>query len=195
MVVTKHSAHFIGGRVYTVHRYVVSANGSIDLHSRFSQEGNLPDLPRMGIMLFLQPPLQQVEWLGRGPHENYPDRKTSAYFGWWKSNAKDWGVPYPKPQENGNREEVSSLLITNTKGRGVRIETLQTPFSTTVSHFTPNDLARTTHHDLLMPREEVVVNIDAAVMGLGNSSCGPGVLKKYTLQNKTYDLHLRFSRL
>jgi beta-galactosidase len=191
---TEHNYSYRAGRMHTTHRYYISANGTIDLHTTFRQQGDLPNLPRVGMALVLDSALNQVQWLGRGPHENYPDRKSSAYVGIWKSTVSELGVPYPRPQENGTRTDVSRLLLTNKQGRGVCIETLNQPFAFNASNFTPTDLATCSHNDLLVPRKEIVLNIDAVVMGLGNSSCGPGVLKKYSLLSKTYELKLRISR-
>ena len=55
-------------------------------------------------------------------------------------------------------------------------------------HFTAGDLDAATHAYLLKPREEVVLSLDAIMLGLGNSSCGPGVLKKYAVEKKTHEL-------
>jgi len=193
-VTTEQTFGYRTGSMHTTHRYHISANGTIDLHSTFRQEGNLPNLPRIGIALVIDSALNRVQWLGRGPHENYPDRKSSAFIGWWNSKVSDLAVPYPRPQDNGTRTDVTRLTMTNGKGCGVMIETLQQPFSFNASNFTPTDLAAATHHDLLIPRKEIVLNIDAAVMGLGNSSCGPGVLKRFTPLSKTYELQLRISK-
>lgn len=190
---TKHLYSYKSGSMQITHLYHIAANGTIDLKTTFREHGNLPDLPRIGIALVLDSSLNQVQWLGRGPHENYPDRKSSAFVGLWESPLSEMMVPYPRPQENGARGDVSRLIITNKQGTGVRIETLNMPFSFNASNYTPADIAATTHNALLQPRREVVLNIDAFVMGLGNSSCGPGVLKRYTALSKTYELQLRIS--
>lgn len=190
---TKHLYSYKSGSMHITHLYHIAANGTIDLKTTFREHGNLPDLPRIGIALVMDSSLNQVQWLGRGPHENYPDRKSSAFVGLWESPLSEMMVPYPRPQENGARGDVSRLMITNKQGTGVRIETLNMPFSFNASHYTPADIAATTHNALLQPRREVVLSIDAFVMGLGNSSCGPGVLKRYTALSKTYELQLRIS--
>lgn len=51
-------------------------------------------------------------------------------------------------------------------------------------HYTAQDLYKETHDCDLKPRPEVILSMDAAVLGLGNSSCGPGVLKKYAIDEK-----------
>ena len=62
---------------------------------------------------------ENVRWLGRGPWENYPDRKTGADMGVWSSTVTEQYVPYVKPQENGNKEDVSwvELRPGNFEGR------------------------------------------------------------------------------
>ena len=56
---------------------------------------------------------------------------------------------------------------------------------------TVQDLYKETHDCDLKPRPEVILSLDAAVLGLGNSSCGPGVLKKYAFDKKEHTLHIR----
>ena len=73
---------------------------------------------------------------------------------------------------------------------------IDTPFSFSALPYTAEDLAGATHDCELVPRKQVVVSIDAAVLGLGNSSCGPGVLKKYAIEKKKeHRLRVRISPL
>jgi beta-galactosidase len=62
-------------------------------------------------------------------------------------------------------------------------------------HFTASDLDAATHAYQLHPRKEVILSLDAIMLGLGNSSCGPGVLKKYAVEKKTYSLKFKISPL
>ncbi|KAA6330496.1 hypothetical protein EZS27_020805 [termite gut metagenome] len=56
-------------------------------------------------------------------------------------------------------------------------------------HYTTGDLDTATHAYLLKPRKEVILSLDAIMLGLGNSSCGPGVLKKYAIEKRVYELN------
>ena len=68
------------------------------------------------------------------------------------------------------------------------------PFSFSALHFTALDLATTRHNYELHPRPEIILSLDAKQCGLGNSSCGPGVLEKYSVPPVAYSLKLRFSK-
>jgi beta-galactosidase len=70
------------------------------------------------------------------------------------------------------------------KGKGIRIEATDTPFSFSALPYSAPYLASKTHDYELQDQGKVYLSIDCAVMGLGNSSCGPGVLKKYTIDKK-----------
>ena len=91
---------------------------------------------------------------------------------------------------------MTEVTLTDKKGKGIRVTALDKPFSFSALHYTVNDLYTTTHDCDLKPRKEVILSIDTAVLGLGNSSCGPGVLKKYAIdKNKEHTLRIRFSRI
>ena len=90
------------------------------------------------------------------------------------------------------------MLELKTKGRlpsTYVIEALDAPFSFSALHYTAQDMAAVLYDYLLKERDATIVNINCAVLGLGNSSCGPGVLKKYAIDpNQTHRLHLRIYR-
>ncbi len=169
------------GKVITHQSYTVFENGEIELSSEFTQSGILPDLPRLGIALALRGELENYTWYGRGPWENYPDRKSAATIGLWKSTVTAQAEKYPRPQETGNREEISYLKLTNPKNKGLSIYAIDQRFSASAIHYAVSDFYNESHECNLTARKEVILSIDAALMGLGNSSCGPGVLKKYTI--------------
>ena len=84
--------------------------------------------------------------------------------------------------------------LTNKEGKGIRVTAIDRPFSFSALHYTVDDIYKTTHDCDLKPRKEVILSLDAAVLGLGNSSCGPGVLKKYAIdKQKPHTLRVRFS--
>ena len=177
---TTQTNQYKDGKVTTLLNYTLSGDGSLTVEATFRPEGELPELPRLGLSFALSRELENMTWYGRGPWENYPDRKTSTGIGLWSSTVTEQYVPYPRPQDTGNKEDVRLLTLTNNRGKGIRIEAKDKKFSASALHFTTDDLYQAAHACELTPRKEVILNIDAAVMGLGNSSCGPGVLKKYT---------------
>jgi beta-galactosidase len=171
----------------------ISSDGTVELDCRFGLR-NMPLLPRVGIVMRLASELQNVHWYGRGPWENYSDRKRSADIGVYSSTVTQQYVPYVRPQENGNKEDVRWLELTDATGSGVKISAGENPFAFSALHFTALDLMATKHNFELKPRPEIVLSLDAKNCGLGNSSCGPGVLERYAVLPGDYQLHVRFSR-
>lgn len=172
--------------------WMVRGDGVIESVHRFEPFGTLPPLPRMGLVLHLDGDYAFVRWYGRGPQENYPDRNTSADIGLWSATVQEMYVPYPRPQETGLRTDVRWIQLTDASGRGVRIAA-EEPIAFSALPFTVEDLEKAAHPFELNPREEVIVSLDARHSGLGNASCGPGVLPKYEVKPEPVELHLRFS--
>jgi beta-galactosidase len=174
--------------IWTIH-----GNGSIEMENHFQPFGRLPEtLPRVGLVIRLVPEFENFRWYGRGPWENYPDRQQSTDIGVWSSTVNDQYVPYVRPQENGNKEDVRWLTLTDATGHGLLVKAEGSPIAVSALHFTATDLAAR-HSYELNPRPEAVLSLDARQCGLGNSSCGPGVLEQYAVPPKDYALKLRFS--
>jgi beta-galactosidase len=185
---TEHEAK--KGKIIHECLWTIHGNGSIEMDNCFTPSGDLPELPRLGIVMMLSGDLENLQWYGHGPYENYSDRKTSCPPGIYTSTVTEQYVPYPHPQETGNKEGIRWLNLSDGKGKGLSFTCLSGQMSGSTLRFTANDLSAATHAYQLHPRKEVILSLDAIMMGLGNSSCGPGVLKKYAIEKKTYCLRL-----
>ena len=158
----------------------------------FTIPDGLPDIPRLGILMELPRDYEQLTWYGRGPWDNYPDRKVSCPIGLWKSTVSQQYVHYPRPQDSGNHEDCTYVELKTKKGKVIRIEAIDAPFSFSALPYTAQYIASKTHDYELEDQGKTYLSIDCAVMGLGNSSCGPGVLKKYTIdKSKRHQLRIR----
>ena len=173
----------------------VRGDGTVDAECRFEPFGELPDLPRIGVGWAFREDLRQVSWFGHGPHENYPDRLESAAIGLWGSTVDEQPVPYPRPQETGNKEGVRWVALADGSGAGLRVSTLGRPFSMSALPYSVEDLDEARHTHELAPRPAVFLSLDARHMGLGNSSCGPGVLAAHAVPATAYELRLRYQPL
>lgn len=171
----------------------IYGDGTVYVKNSFTPSGNLPELPRLGVVMSLNGDLENFKWEGHGPYENYSDRKTSCPMGIYTSTVTDQYVPYPHPQETGNKENIKWLNLTDKNGAGISIRSFSEKMSGSALHFTVEDLDTATHAYKLKPRNEVVLSLDAIMLGLGNSSCGPGVLKKYAIEKRTYELNFQIS--
>ncbi|MBP1678051.1 MAG: Beta-galactosidase, partial [Bacteroidetes bacterium] len=73
------------------------------------------------------------------------------------------------------------------------VTAMKKPFSASALHYSAQDLARTAHSCDLVPRKDIILSIDAQQLGLGNSSCGPAVLKRFAIDKKEHTLYFRIS--
>ena len=166
-------------------------NGN-ELTFTFDLPSNLPEIPRLGILIELPRDYEHLTWYGRGPWDNYPDRKVSCPVGLWKSTVSEQYVHYPRPQDSGNHEECTFIELKTKKGKTIRIEAVDKPFSFSALPYSAQYIASKSHDYELEDQGMTYLSIDCAVMGLGNSSCGPGVLKKYSIdKTKCHQFKIR----
>lgn len=169
-------------------RYSMDGEGHLRVENLVQLGDEIRDVPRIGVRLLLRKEMENLSWYGRGPWENYSDRKASAMVGLYGGSVSEQFVPYIMPQENGHKTDVRWLRLTGETGTGhlslhVMGEKL---LEFTASHFTPEDLYASRHTTDLKPREEVVLELDVAMRGLGTASCGPDTLEKYKLLEPEY---------
>ena len=163
-----------------------------ELTFTFEIPDSLPPLPRLGIVIELPREYELLTWYGRGPWDNYPDRKTSCPIGLWQSTVSQQYVHYPRPQDSGNHEDCTYIELKTKRGKRLCIEAVDRSFSFSALPYSAQYLASNTHDHELEDQGKTYLSIDCAVMGLGNSSCGPGVLKKYTIdKTKKHQLKIR----
>ncbi|MBN2683074.1 MAG: DUF4981 domain-containing protein [Bacteroidales bacterium] len=94
--------------------YLVSGNGEIIITNTFLPlKDDLPILPRIGLRFRLPKEFEQLDWFGRGPHENYCDRKNSALVGHYSDYVNTQFFPYASLQETGHKTDSRWLNLTN----------------------------------------------------------------------------------
>jgi beta-galactosidase len=161
------------------HVYTIRQDGTILVENLFTVDRKAADLPRLGVRLVLAPGFENLEWFGRGPFENYSDRKRAAMIGRYSGSVAGQYVPYIVPQEHGNHTDTRWLSLDN--GRtSVRISALG-PLEFSASHFTAEDLFAATHTCDLKARPETILNLDFRQRGLGTASCGPDTGEAYRI--------------
>ena len=124
---------------------------------------------------------RKITYYGRGPWENYWDRKTGAFFGVYSMPLEDYWVHYIYPQDNGNRCDVRWWQATDTDGNGMRIEGMQ-GLSVRAWPYTEEDI-ETNRLAYELPRRDFInVNVDWKLHGVGgDNSWGKRTMDKYTL--------------
>jgi beta-galactosidase len=180
------------GSISVRYQCLACADGSTDMTVTFTPQGLLPALPCLGVTLALPKSLQNLRYFGRGPWDNYPDRHASTYIDVWNSTVSEQYVHYPRPQDSGNHDDTYWVELTDSRGQGWLVTSADgRPFSFSALPYSVKHLYGTAHDcDLQEDGDRVYLNIDCAVMGLGNSSCGPGVLTKYAIEQKQHTLSM-----
>ncbi len=188
-------------------RYTVWGTGDIEVRNVFEKEDGLPVVPRVGMNVELLRRLDQVEWYGRGPFENYGDRKLAAQVGRYRNAVRDHYVPYVRPQENGYKTDVRWLALSDGRETGLLIQAdehigfgvhhnRQADFTPPVkvaitSEDSPEARRKeariNTHVDDVVPGDYVALAIDCGQMGVGgDDSWGKRTLEEYSLGEKSY---------
>ncbi|WP_310607859.1 beta-galactosidase [Buttiauxella brennerae] len=174
--------------VAIVSRWQMRFDGHGNLHLTVDGERaeTLPPLPRIGLELQVKAQNDDVSWLGLGPHENYPDRRSSACYSRWKMPVNDMTTPYIFPTENGLRCETKALDWGIWKVRGL--------FHFSVQPWSIEQLMATSHWHKMVPEEGVWIALDAQHMGVGgDDSWTPSVLKQWLLLDTTWHYQLTLS--
>ncbi|MDR1370391.1 MAG: GH92 family glycosyl hydrolase [Dysgonamonadaceae bacterium] len=171
---------------YTI-RYIIYANSTIEIDATFVKpvEGDM--IRRLGLQMVLPAGMEHIQWYGRGPKENYSDRKQSAFIGLYNTTVKEMEEEhYVRSQSMGNREDIRWFTVTGEDGAGLKI-TAKDRLSFSALHFTDNDLWQAAHDYMLdsIRKPEVYLNMDCMQQGLGNASCGPAPLPQYMIPANT----------
>lgn len=148
---------------------------------------NAPELMRVGMEWPVDRSFDNLAWYGRGPEENYSDRKESTFVGWWEKTADEMFYPYIRPQETGNRTDVRrARLLRDDIALEVRMQ--GEPFNISLMPVRPADLdpglTKKQMHasDVVRNRTMNFLNIDLAQRGLGgDNSWGASPHSQYRL--------------
>jgi beta-galactosidase len=164
--------------------YALLADGRLRVKFVLEPDPKAPELPRVGMTLAVPAGLNRVQWFGRGPQENYWDRKTGAAIGIHHSAIDQFITPYVRPQENANRCDVRWIQFAGQKKTKLRIEAVNQPFGVSAWPYSAADLMAATHDHQLPRRNFITVNVDAIQMGVGgDNSWGLPVHKEYRIPN------------
>ncbi|RVT79623.1 DUF4981 domain-containing protein [Flavobacterium sufflavum] len=157
---------------YTVN-YVIQNNGEIKVTASIDKtDKNLPEIPRFGMRLELPGAYENLNYYGRGPIENYSDRKTASFVGTYQDKVANQFVwEYMRPQECGNKTDTRWFSLQNDKGLGLKITGEQAlGFSTlnvSTESLDPGATKNQRHLNDVKPQDTVFVHVDLAQRGLG----------------------------
>ena len=144
-------------------------------------------LPRIGFRLEMPGQFKQMSWFGRGPLDSYADRKESQFVGLYESTVDKQMDKYVLPQEMGNKEEVRWMAV-HDNSKGMLFVAPNKMAASTAKwrpeeNYTNRDNRKKHPYEMTLTTN-TVVNLDAAMRGLGNASCGFDVREKYELRSR-----------
>ena len=175
--------------------YDVHAAGCVDVDARFTADESF-SLPRLGLRLMLNPVYENLSWYGRGPMENYQDRKDCAFLGVYENTVSGMDEHYVRAQSMGGRTDTRWIRFAGTDGSTLSFTAAEN-FDFSALHYTDEDLYLVKYGNDLdkIRRAQVVLNLDCIQNGIGNGSCGPGVIKDYRIApGQDYGYRFRISK-
>ncbi|NND09244.1 MAG: DUF4981 domain-containing protein [Saprospiraceae bacterium] len=173
--------------------YSINAAGEILVTNELTNlEDILPSLPRLGNQFVIPKKYDRVFWLGRGPHENYQDRKTSAFVAKYSGMVQDLMYPYIRPQENGYRTDTRWISFTDPSGNGIKISAAEELLAFNAHHqlnsdFDAGNTKKQRHNIEVLQRNLININIDYLQMGIGgDNSWGAKPHRQYMIEPQHY---------
>lgn len=153
-------------KVFT--QYRIGSEG-IEINKTVINNCSTNTIPRIGLTFVLPADHNQITWYGRGPWENYCDRKTSAMIGNYTSNVSEQYTPYIKPVECGGKEDVRYLVVGNNKGQGLYVSGA-VPFHFDIHDYSISACDAAAYADEIVKDDKVYLNVDYKHAGVGGDN-------------------------
>ena len=153
--------------------YTVRSDGSIQVEAAINSNNPQLVLPRLGYVMKTPAAMDNFRYYGRGPVDNYPDRKTSQNIGIYQNKVAKEFENFPKPQDMANHQDTRWCLLTTGGGQGALFVGRE-PMSVSVLPWSAQELAMANHPHELPASSGNWLHLDVAVTGLGGNSCGQG---------------------
>ncbi len=169
-------------------KYSFEADGSVDVQFDLSIPNEMPEPIRVGMEMEVSKKLQQMSFYGKGPFENYSDRKGAAEVDIYAGTVDDFYFHYTKPQESSNRTEVRWLALSDISKSGLMIAG-GSLLQTSVWPYTAKDIRKALHPNELEKADALTVNISHGLAGVGGNdswSINARPIEKYRLLEKKY---------
>ncbi|GGK87030.1 glycoside hydrolase family 2 TIM barrel-domain containing protein [Rufibacter glacialis] len=183
----------VNGDALTQQVFTVHPDGTVKVDNQIKPiKGNHKLLLRVGNDLQIDKALDNIQWYGRGPWENYWDRKTASFVGQYQQHLNEQYFPYARPQESGNKSDVRWATFTNKKGDGLRIEFADSLLNFSAVPYSLDDLdpeqeKKQYHSGELVKRDRTYLHIDLQQTGMqGIDSWGSQPLEEYRLPYKAH---------
>lgn len=174
-----------------LYTYIINGYGEMTIKHQVIPQGKMPAwLPRIGLTLTLDNSLNQVEWFGRGPQENYPDRKSGYKIDVYKSTVEDMYEPYLIPQDYGLRTDNRWVKMTHTDGSGIQFKANRL-FNFNAYPYSTGNLTKAMYTYQLQQQDGITFNFDYATSGVGCTA--RSILNAYRVQPQAYEREIHIS--
>jgi beta-galactosidase len=181
------------GSFINISKYEVDGNGVITLENSIVPNGQMPSwLPRIGQQWVLDSTLRNVRWYGRGPQENYPDRKSGYRVGEYKATVAEMYEPYLIPQDYGLRTDTRWVRMSSEDGSGLEFKGNKL-FNFSAQPYSTDNLTKALYTYQLHPFDGITFNLDYATSGVGCTAAG--VFPEYQVMPQRYDFVLTINPL
>ena len=151
--------------------YTLLGDGSLKVECSIDIDSKMPEPLRIGMQCRMSDAIGNVTYFGRGPVENYSDRKEGLMLGTYSSDVENMMVQYVVPQENGNRCDVDWFTLLDSNGRGIKVSALGTPLNFSVWNTTQEELEKARHiGEAAVLSDSFILNIDHIQTGVGGTN-------------------------
>lgn len=167
--------------------YTVIANGVVKVDYALQANPALPYIPKVGMQWGIDRGLDTISWYGRGPFENYIDRRYASDVAIYTLPLEQFMEPYVIPQENGNRTDVRWMKLH--RGNSAVNIVADSLLSMSAWPYTEDNITRAKHTYRLRDAGYITLNIDLAQMGVGGNDTWTDVarpLEQYLLPSGNY---------
>ncbi|TCC99497.1 glycoside hydrolase family 2 TIM barrel-domain containing protein [Pedobacter hiemivivus] len=174
--------------------YTITSDGK--LRSVNDVSSNKPELPiaRMGVRILMDKQFGDFSYFGRGPMENYSDRKSGSDVGLYGSTVLAQFTPYEKPMECGNHEDIRWAAVKNDMGYGLKVVSDKNLLQVSALPYTDEEMEDVAYRIDLPQSKGTVLCVSYKTLGVGSWGCGPKPLGPYMLYAKpasfNYELNL-----
>jgi beta-galactosidase len=176
-----------GKHNFTAHHevvYTINGTGIINAVNKVNFSDPSLVLARIGVRMFLNKELDQFDYLGRGPMENYGDRKSGFDVGHYSSSVSKQLTPYEKPMEAGNHEDVRWANVTSGNGLGINIKHIDSLVQVSALPYSDEEMEPVEYRIDLPKSKGTILCISHKTLGVGSYGCGPRPLEQYRVYAK-----------
>src|SRR5258706_804398 len=173
--------------------YTINDEGVIKVDYWLAVKAALPNIPKIGMQAGINKNYTQIEYFGRGPLENYIDRRYSSDVGIYSQDIYQLMEPYVVPQENGNRTDVRWMYLSDPKTKDGLLIVADSLLSMSAWPYTEKNIEEAKHTNMLKVADYITLNIDLVQMGVGGNDSWSDVaapLEPYQIKAQPY--HYRF---